>query len=145
MRHSTRSFYLLIFGFIGLISMFSCRKKDERYEGYYVGTERITELDSGATTYSLDTTYAQEIDVTYSKKMYTFIKQLNGPNDVYAVTKKSIVDGRYDGFGEIWYDTSGNEYGSAGYLEFSGDSLHSVSWSSFNGDEKTVEFRGKRN
>ena len=54
--------------------LISCRKKDEKYKGYYIGTERYTYLDSGATEFSIDTTYTQEIDVTYSKKFYTVVK-----------------------------------------------------------------------
>lgn len=91
--------------------MISCRKKDSKYEGYYLGTERCIYLDSGATEFSIYTTYIQEIDVTYSKKRYTFIK-LNTPNIVSTISKKDIVNHEFQ------------QWNSNGHLRFSGDSLY---------------------
>ncbi len=117
--------------------MNSCRKKDKRYEGYYVGTEKYTLIDSGETIPNIDTTYVQEIEVTYSQKLYTFIKQFNSSNDPSSVSKKEIVDHEYV-----------NMYNGA-TLKFSGDSMY-LNTSNFsdyieNWDVENWEFKGKRN
>jgi hypothetical protein len=141
MRRSKHNYYLVL-AIICSITLFSCRKKDNRYEGNYIGTERHTYLDSGTTVYSLDTTYAQEVQVTYSNalnsknKYYSFSK-ISGTQDQFTVTKKSIVDDEY------------LEWNSNGYIKFSGDSMYIYS-SGFddqaeNWDTETWEFKGKRN
>lgn len=137
---------LFAIGLICIIVLFSCRKKDEKYEGTYIGTERYTEMDSGTSVNSLDTTYLQEIQVSYDKKIYTFLKLFDNPSNlIFTVDKKSIENHEYYPFGEIYYDGQGNEVGSAGYMKFSGDSMYLNSWSSFNGDVENLEFKGKRN
>jgi hypothetical protein len=142
MKYSTHNKYFLAVGLICSIALFSCRKKDERYEGSYIGTERHTYLDSGATSYSIDTTYYQEVEVTYDnavfprRKCYTFTKLVDYQY-VCTISKKSIVDHEYtDGY-------------AGAYLKFSGDSLYIYS-SNFsdqfdNWDTQTWEFKGKRN
>ena len=146
MKHSKRTPLFLTLSLIGLLAMFSCRKKDERYEGNYVGTERYTERDSGETIYSLDSTYHQEFEVTYDKKVYTFLKLFNSEDfQIFTAGKKSIIDHEYRGFGEIYYNTEGNEIGGAGSMKFVGDSMYVYSWSTFNGNEEVLEFKGKRN
>src|SRR5688500_10769432 len=103
MNYSKPNPCILAFTLICSFTVFSCRKKDERYEGHYIGTERYTERDSAATTYSLDITYHQEYEVTYDKKMYTFLKLFNNPsNQPYVVGRESIVDDEYRGYGEIY-------------------------------------------
>ncbi len=137
--------FLFVFSLICLISLFSCRKKDERYEGNYVGTEQHTMLDSGATEYTLDTTYVQEVDITYSKKIYTFIKKFNNPGNVgFQQDKGSIVDHEHEGVGDLYYDSQGNLVGGFGSFKFSGDSLYISSTSYWNGDSELWEFKGKR-
>lgn len=142
-----RKNYLPVSVLIFSLVFFSCRKKDERYEGYYTGNERFAEKDSGETVYAVDSTYHQEIDVTYSNKIYQFEKMVPQPDysSVFTIGKESIIDHTYTSFGEIYYDSEGNEIGSAGNLKFVGDSLYINSWSSFNGDEQILEFKGKRN
>lgn len=123
--------------------MSSCRKKDERYEGRYVGTERYTYQDSGATTYSVDTTYLQEVEITYSKitnsnkKAYTFLRVFNNSSQqISQLTRKSIVDHEHLG-------------PDGGYVKFSGDSMYMgfSNWSDYNEvwDIEAWEFKGKRN
>jgi len=146
MNYSKHNQYFLALSLICLIALFSCRKKDERYEGTYVGTERYTELDSGATVYSLDSTYHQEIEVTYDKKAYTFLRIFNNPySQIFQHHKTSYVNNEYGPIGELYLDSDGNEVGGGGHLKFSGDSMYYSNWSSFNGDEETLEFKGKRN
>ena len=137
MKHSLRVNLFLTVSLMILVTFSSCRKKDSRYEGHYVGTERNTYQDSGATELSVDTTYVQEIEVTYDKKIYTFLKQLNPPNQVFSVSKKEFEDHKYRG------------WNSNGYLKFSGDSMYLYS-DSFtdvydNWDTETWYFTGKRN
>ena len=116
MMYSKHYKYLFV-SIIFFLSLISCRKKDEKYEGNYIGIERYTYLDSGATSYTIDSTYNQEVDVTYdklphsSKKAYTILRVFNNPgNVIFQQQGKSIVD---------------HEYSSAGgYLKFSGDSMY---------------------
>jgi hypothetical protein len=142
MSHLKTNHYFLVLGLICLSALFSCRKKDNRHEGNYIGTERHTYLDSGATSYSLDTSYAQEIQVTYSnavlprRKHYDFTHTA-GNHPPSSVSKKSIVDGVYV------------PWNSSTYMEFSGDSMY-LYYTNFNDqfenwDTETWEFRGKRN
>ncbi len=119
-----------------LITSFACRKKDQRYEGNYVGMERYTVVDSGETSYSIDTTYAQEFQFTYSDKRYNILKIANNPgNEIFTLDQKSIVDG---------INISGGSY-----LKFSGDSLY-LSYSNYSDyqpspDIEMWDFKGKRN
>ena len=135
MKNSKPIQLLYLIGLISLITLFSCRKKDERYEGIYVGTERQTNLDSGATVYSLDSTYIQEIEVTYHKKIFTFL--ISNYNDVYGtnvftVDKNSIVDHEYQDGGA--------------FLKFSGDSMYlNIGSLDTNWNQKNLNFKGKRN
>ncbi|MBI3133824.1 MAG: hypothetical protein HYZ14_04030 [Bacteroidetes bacterium] len=143
MRHSKQNNYFFALGLICLISLFSCRKKDERYEGYYVGEERYAYIDSGATTPSIDSTYVQEIDITYEKaisskkKIYTFLRVFNNPySQISQLSQKSFEN---------------HEYLSplGGYVRFSGDSMYMAfsNWTDAEEvwDIETWEFKGKRN
>ena len=136
MKYSKHIQYFLAMSLICLITLFSCRKKDEKYEGYYVGTERHTYLDSGKIELSIDTTYTQEIEVTYNKNFYKFIKP-NAPNNVSMISKKDIVNHEY-----LYWN-------SPSYIRFSGDSLyiysHNFSDNIENWDSEVWEFKGKRN
>ena len=111
-----------------------------------MGTEQHTKLDSGSTTYSFDTIYPQEYDVTYSKNMYTFITLLGASaNQVSTIHKNDIVNHEFFGPAETYYDTLGNLLGGHGNLRFSGDSLYVNSSGYKNGDEDFYSFKGKRN
>lgn len=134
--------YILVFGFIALLSFFSCRKKDKRYEGTYVGVERYTFRDSGETVNSIDSTYYQEIIITYDgallpKKMHYDCYKLTDPLSPWTMTQKSIVDGEY----QTW--------NSPNIFKFSGDSLYmyatNFSDQVENWDFASWEFKGKRN
>ncbi len=133
MKNTTQYKFFLSVCLICSIAIFSCRKKDERYEGRYVGTERHTVSDSGTTTFSLDTTYSQEVEVTYDKNMYTFLYlPSNSGTDIYTLEEELIVDGNYEGIlkfsGDSMYLTMSN---GSDYLEVS--------------DRKIWAFKGKRN
>lgn len=135
MKYQKRFPFFLVSSIIIIIS-FACRKKDQRYEGNYVGIERYTLVDSGETAYSIDTTYAQEFQFTYSDKRYEILKIANNPgNEIFTLDQKSIVDG---------INISGGSY-----LKFSGDSLY-LSYSNFSDyqpspDSEMWDFKGKRN
>ena len=135
MKKSNQHPYFLVLSLICLIMLSSCRKKDERYEGHYVGEERQTNLDSGATAYSLDSTYQQEIDVTYHKKIFTFLITNYNPvygNNAFTVEKNSIVDHEYQDGGA--------------FLKFSGDSMYlNIGSLDTNWNQKNLNFKGKRN
>lgn len=142
MKASKRKYYLLAFGLIFTLTFFSCRKKDERYEGYYSGTERYTYLDSGATVNSIDSTYLQEVEITYdkvtgsNKKAYTVIRIFNNPGtQIFQFTRKSFVEHEY--------------ISESGSLKFSGDSMYMTmsNASDYNQiwDIELWEFKGKRN
>jgi len=136
---------ILILGFSVLIFLASCRKKDEKYEGTYVGMERYTILDSGETAYTLDTSYQQVIEFTYSKKVYTFLRVHNNPTQAgFSIHKKNIEDHKYQPFSDIYTTLEGNTVGSGGGITFANDSMYYGSWSSWNHDETLYEFRGKR-
>ena len=136
MKYSKHIQSFLALSLICLIVLSSCRKNDEKYEGNYTGIERHPYLDSGATELSIDTTYNQEVDVTYSKKHYTFTKR-NAPNNISTIGKKDIVNHQY------------LPWNSPGHLRFSGDSLYiySTNFSDNieNWDLEVWEFKGKRN
>jgi hypothetical protein len=86
MNHWSSSKYLFILSAIRIFSIQSCRKKDEKYEGTYVGTERHSIHDSTGTVYSLDTTYTQEFYIDYSKtKKYYSITKLFAPPRYRAI------------------------------------------------------------
>lgn len=123
----------------------SCRKKDQKYEGIYIGTEHHTKHDSSGTNYSLDTSYYQEFHIEYSKKYY-HISKLDDPNGgLTSVHRDNIENHEYYPFGEIWEDTAGNIYGGSAYLKFVGDSMYFYSSSSVNWDYDNYAFGGKRN
>lgn len=136
---------LLLIAVVSIL-LFSCRKKEEKYEGIYYGTERQSIHDSAAINYALDTTYYQEFHVTYAKKYYTIVKSFNDPNNgMLRVYKNDIIDHEYYPFGEIYEDSDGNTLGYGSYLKLSGDSLYFNSSSSFNWEFTNFEFAGKRN
>jgi len=141
LKHSCNFFVLSLFC---SIILFSCRKKDERYEGYYVGTETNTKLDSGATTVAFDTTYSQHYDVTYAKKVYSFVKGINPSNEIFTQESSSIINHEVKEQGELYYDSQGNYVGGYGSLRFSGDSLFINHTSYWNGDSESWNFKGKR-
>ncbi|NOQ72696.1 MAG: hypothetical protein GQ574_11870 [Crocinitomix sp.] len=142
MTHSKQHHFFIALGFIFLITLFSCRKKEERYEGNYVGTETHTIVDSSASV--LDTAYYQEIDISYSKKIYTFAKMFNHGGEIFVVDKRSIVDHVFLPFGELYTDQQGNEVGGVGYLRFTGDKIYLTSTSYWNSKTTTFEFNGER-
>lgn len=143
MKHSKQKNYFLGVSLVCLALLLSCRKKDERYEGYYVGEERYCYFDSGATTPSIDSTYLQEIDITYEKalrprnRIYTFLRVYDNPSHQIAEQSQQSFEN--------------HEYLSplGGYVRFSGDSLYMAfsNWSDAEEvwDIKTWEFKGKRN
>ena len=145
MNHSQLNKYSFIIIGICFLVMVSCRKKDEKYEGIYIGTERHSIHDSSGTTYSLDTTYYQEFHVDYSKKYYSITKLIDPNEWLTRVHKNDIVDHEYYPFGEIWEDTAGNIYSSSAYLKFVGDSIYYISSSSTNWEFNNYEFGGIRN
>ncbi len=142
MKHSNHSKYLFALSLICLIALFSCRKKDNRYEGNYVGTERYTVIDSGTTNYSTDTTYYQEWDITYAKKFYTFSSLITGNgNNVFSTEKKLLDDHVYSSSESECIDDCGY-----GYIKFVGDSVYiNTSFFTETGDEKELDFKGKGN
>ena len=134
MKHLKLLFYFSLFSVI--LTITSCRKKDERYEGYYIGTERYTYTDSGATVPSIDTTYEQALDLTYEKHMYTGLMQFNGPHNQFAFSCKSIEDHMHQ------------PWNSPGYIKFVGDSIY-MTYSNWTDayevyDSETWYFAGKR-
>lgn len=146
MKKTNPTSIFIIFSLIFSITLFSCRKKDERYEGEYVGIERYTFTDSGATTPTIDSTYLQQIDIAYEKrKYYTFERIYNATgNGPVTHDKNSIVDHKCDCFGDIYTDQLGNEIGGIDGFEFNGDSLYYVSEGYWNGEQTKYEFFGKR-
>lgn len=134
---------LFVFVICFSVFIFSCRKKDRRYEGTYTGTERYMYLDSGATEPSIDSTYYQEYEVTYDnaflprKKMYNFSFSSEGVEHFWSISKNQIEDGLYQ-----------NMY-TGGSVKFFDDSIH-ICYSNFsdhivNWDLETWDFKGKRN
>lgn len=142
MKLSNRSQYVFVLSLICSIAMLSCRKKDNRYEGNYLGTERYTVIDSGTTTYSTDTTYMQEWEVTYSKKFYTFSSLITAQGaNVFSVEKKLLDDHVYTSSESECIDGCGY-----GYVKFVGDSVYiNSSFFTLEGKEKELDFKGKRN
>ena len=128
--------------------LFSCRKNDEKYEGYYSGIEEYTETDSGATVTSFDTSYIQAFEVTYDRKFYYFEKLEIGSaenNEVFSLHKNDIVNHEHLGHGNLYYDSNGDFVGGSGSLKFIGDSLYIFRSNYHNGDSKNTVFKGKRN
>jgi len=93
------------------VALISCRKKNERYEGLYIGTERYTYLDSGATEPSIDTSYIQHIEITYADKFYTLKRLFNSNGEIFSVHKKDFDNHKHQ------------PWNSNAYLEFSMDSM----------------------
>ena len=140
MKHTYK--YLLIFCFSFSITMLSCRKKEEKYEG----TETQTKVDSTGEIYYIDTTYLQEFTITYSKKAYTYTKVYkNDEGSVNSVHKNEIIDNEHYPFGEVYTDAQGNTIGVGGHLKFSGDSMYFTSSHSVNYEVETYAFSGKKN
>ena len=135
--------HILLFFGICLFVLGACRKKDQRYEGYYVGEEHYTFMDSGATTPSVDCTYVQEIDITYDNAM-------KARKRLYTFTRK--VASSYSEVSQISHESfENNEYLSplGGYIRFSGDSMY-MAFSNWTDAEEVWdiavwEFKGKRN
>ena len=128
--------YLIVCFSIYIFLLISCRKKNERYEGYYVGTEQYTYLDSGETVFSTDTIYIQEYSVTYSKKMYTFQKMLNQAGETFMISKNEFDNHEY------------HQWNSPNYIRFSGDSIYiyTTNFSDYieNWDTEVWDFKGKQ-
>lgn len=134
---------LFLFSLTLAIAFCSCRKKDRRYEGTYRGIEHYTYQDSGATVYSVDTTYFQEVIVTYEnaflprRKRYKFLKTENNPYGEFTLGKNEFEDGAFVSM-----------YTGA-TMTFIGDSLYiyTTNFSDYieNWDTEIWEFRGKRN
>ncbi|MEO9532522.1 MAG: hypothetical protein ABJG68_07675 [Crocinitomicaceae bacterium] len=134
---------LIVFAICCSVLIFSCRKKDRRYEGVYIGTERYIFADSGATEPSIDSTYDQEYEVTYDNaflprnKRYNFSFSSDGIEHFWSISKNQIEDGLYQNM----YD--------GGSVKFFDDSIQ-INFSNFSDymdvwDIETWEFRGKRN
>lgn len=132
---------------IVIIYLTSCRKKDEKYEGIYIGTEQYQEHDSSGTMYSVDSSYHQEFYIQYSrlKKYYTITRLRENIPSTTIIHKNDIVDHQHYPFGEIWSDTEGNEYFNSAHLRFVGDSLYFSAIGSVNWEYTVYNFRGKRN
>jgi len=146
MSNSTFHKYLVAAFVVCFLVFSSCRKKDEKYDGIYTGTEHFTIHDSSGTEYTVDSTYYQEFHVNYSarKKYYSVTKLYDPHGGQTIIHKNDIVDHEYYPFGEIWDDSEGNTYGFSAYFNFAGDSLYFRSTSSVNWEFTQYEFHGKK-
>jgi len=136
---------IVVFSLTCLIALFSCRKKDERYEGNYSGLERYTVLDSGATELSTDSTYNQELTVTYKKKFYNFARLESTKNSyTFTIDKDLFINHKHSLPNDIYTDENGNTVGGNIEVEFAGDSVFMSTTEYLNGELSTWIFRGKR-
>ncbi|UKN00236.1 hypothetical protein K6119_10875 [Paracrocinitomix mangrovi] len=138
-------YHHLVFGISLLLftALFSCRKKEVRYEGTYVGTERIFQMDSGVIIF--DSSYNQMVTVEYSKKKYT-IKRIfnNSTNFEYIDPHNSFMDGSA-GFGDCADDGQGNLSCLSSWRHFyDADSMRIDDGSSSGNLSTQLIFLGKR-
>ena len=141
-------FQIAAFAVLFSLLMISCRKKDQRHEGIYMGMERIVHSDSNGVYF--DSSYQQIVTVEYSWGKYTIQRILNNPdNHVYIDAHRSFYDGFYDdgstGFGDCVDNDQGTlDCGSSWRYFYATDSLMIEDGGNVGDTTEYRTFRGKR-
>ncbi|MCB9223415.1 MAG: hypothetical protein R2780_15125 [Crocinitomicaceae bacterium] len=149
MRNFRAYIFKSIFFVVFVIGLQSCRKKDEKYDGTYIGTERIVRADSGGTYF--DSSYNQTVTVEYQSGKYTITRFFNNPDgNTYIDTRKSIKTGEGAvGFGDCTDDAQGNYSCSSSWRYFIEPDSLVISSGGSSGDtavfnSESIIFRGKK-
>jgi major membrane immunogen (membrane-anchored lipoprotein) len=115
--------------------VFSCRKKDQKFEGSYTGTERYTYTPFGDTAV-IDTSFTQTVELTYDNGWYTATRSDTSFGKIAPrFLHKDIKNGPVSKYSE---SISGNQIWST-YIKISNDSLTISSYETLNGDTKKWE------
>lgn len=129
-------FFIILFG--------SCRKKDQKYDGTYVGIDRIIHSDSNGVYF--DTSYFQIVTVDYKVKKYTIKRLFNNPeNYTYTDPHNAFKENGSSGFGDCVDDAQGNSNCGASWRYFyATDSLRIQDGGSTNDKVEQLTFTGKK-